>query len=185
MGTAAIGGWDIQSAAGRPVPLVALYHPDAARRLTLATAIVADGGQVVRLGPPAAGLRPSLDGCFDLLAFNAHLGWQERGEFIRLARRIAGSRPMLIFPDRDSLADRMLALGGGADEAVGWIDDPSDVLARLADPLRRARLAAGQLGFDELQIDLIERRLKRAGRLIRLQLCNFDLPANRARVPTD
>ena len=164
-------------------PLVALFHPDAERAAQLATAIVAEGWRVERLVPPAAGLRPWLDSCFDMLVLNPFLGWQEPAEFIRLARSIAGSRPMLILSDRDSVADRLLALRGGADDAVGWTANLPEVLARMAGLLRRARLTAGQIGAGELRIDLIDRRVERAGRLIRLPLREFDLLANLARVP--
>lgn len=77
----------------------------------------------------------------------------------------------------------MAALRGGADDAVGWTGNLPEVLARIAGLVRRSRLAAGQLGCDELQIDLIDRRVERAGRLIRLPLREFDLLANLARVP--
>jgi two-component system OmpR family response regulator len=77
----------------------------------------------------------------------------------------------------------MMALTAGADDAVGWADDPAEVVARIAGLLRRSRMAAGQLGTDELRIDLIDRRVERAGRLIRLPLREFDLLANLARVP--
>lgn len=183
MGPGEEGAGTIYRAADRPAPRVGLYHPDPSHADHLAAAFGADGWQVVRLAPPAAGLRPWLDRGFDLLVLNPFLGWQEPAEFIRLARSIAGSRPMLVLSDRDSLADRMLALGGGADDAVGWTGDASEVLARMAGLLRRARLAAGQLGSGELRIDLIDRRVERAGRLIRLPLREFDLLANLARVP--
>src|SRR3546814_3199875 len=88
-----------------------------------------------------------------------------------------------LLSDRYSRADRMLALGAGADDAVGWAENPIEVVARIASLVRRSRLAAGQLGAGELRIDLIDRRVERAGRLIRLPLREFDLLANLARVP--
>ncbi|MBA3942574.1 MAG: transcriptional regulator [Sphingopyxis sp.] len=77
----------------------------------------------------------------------------------------------------------MTALDCGADDAVGWTGNLPEVLARIASLLRRSRIAAGQLGAGELRIDLIDRRVERAGRLIRLPLREFDLLANLARVP--
>lgn len=165
---------------GRP-PRVAIYHP--ARGSALADAVTAAGYGAALLPAPAGGLRPWLDGCFDLLLINPFLGWQEPSEFVRLARTIAGRRPLLVFSDRDSLADRMAALTAGADDAVGWTDNLPELLARIASLLRRSRIATGQLGEGELRIDLIDRRVERAGRLIRLPLREFDLLANLARVP--
>ncbi|MBJ7440867.1 MAG: response regulator transcription factor [Sphingopyxis sp.] len=118
-----------------------------------------------------------------MLVLNPFLGWQEPAEFIRLARSIAGSRPMLILSDRDSLADRLLALRGGADDAAGWSGNLPEVLARIAGLLRRVCLTTGQIDVGELRIDLIDRRVERAGRLIRLPLREFDLLTQLARVP--
>lgn len=168
---------------GRAAPVVALFHADETRAEPLARAIVTEGWHAQRLAPPAAGLRPWLDGCFDMLVLNPFVGWQEPGEFIRLARSIAGRRPMLVLSDRDSVADRLLALRGGADDAAGWTGNLPEILARIAGLLRRARLTAGLIGAGELHIDLIDRRVERAGRLIRLPLREFDLLANLARVP--
>jgi two-component system OmpR family response regulator len=170
-------------AAPHAAPLVALFNPDTSRAAQLAAAIVAEGWRFERLVPPAAGLRPWLDSCFDMLVLNPFLGWQEPAEFVRLARSIAGRRPMLVLSDRDSVADRLLALRGGADDAAGWTGNLPEILARIAGLLRRARLTAGQIGAGELRIDLIDRRVERAGRLIRLPLREFDLLANLARVP--
>ncbi|WP_439568664.1 response regulator transcription factor [Sphingopyxis sp.] len=163
--------------------LVALYHPRAPRAAVLRGAIEAAGCAARILPPQANGLRPWVDGCFDLLLINPFLDWQEPAEFIRLARSIAGRRPLLVVSDRNSLAERMLALGAGADDAVGWTGNTPEVIARIASLLRRSRIAAGQLGEGELRIDLIDRRVERAGRLIRLPLREFDLLANLARVP--
>ena len=163
------------------VPQVALFHP--ARSESLFDAVTSAGWSAHRLPAPVCGLRPWLDCCFDILVINPFLGWQEPFEFVRLARSIAGRRPLLILSDRDSLEDRMTGLDGGADDAIGWIDDSAEIIARIAGLIRRSRLAAGQLGEGELRIDLIDRRVERAGQVIRLPLREFDLLANLARVP--
>ena len=163
--------------------LVAIYHPLAERAACLRDAIEAAGCEAQILPPQLNGLRHWVDACFDLLLINPFLGWQEPFEFVRLARSIAGRRPLVALSDRESLADRMMALGAGADDAVGWTGNLPEVLARIAGLLRRSRIAAGQLGEGELRIDLIDRRVERAGRLIRLPLREFDLLANLARVP--
>ncbi|UKK86045.1 response regulator transcription factor [Sphingopyxis sp. BSN-002] len=164
-------------------PLVAVYHSTAARAEALGTAAVAAGYEIRILPPPIAGLRPWLDCCFDLVAINPFNEWQDPVEFVRLIRTVAARRPLLVFSDRDSPDDRMSALNGGADDAVGWTDNLPELLARITGLLRRSRIAAGQLGEGELRIDLIDRRVERAGRLIRMPLREFDLLANLARVP--
>ena len=172
----------IGAAAGEDrIPLVAFFHP--ARNEALYDAVTSAGWRAHGLPAPVCGLRPWLDCCFDILVINPFPGWQEPFEFVRLARSIAGRRPLLVVSDRDSFEDRMTALNGGADDATGWTDNLPELLARIASLLRRSRLAAGQLGEGELRIDLIDRRVERAGRIIRLPLREFDLLANLARVP--
>lgn len=85
--------------------------------------------------------------------------------------------------DRDSPAARLTALSGGADDALGWRGNLPEVTARIAALLRRSQLAAGQLGAGDLRIDLIDRRVERAGQLIRMPQREFDLLAHLARVP--
>lgn len=163
--------------------LVALYHPRAERATALGLAVEAAEFTVQYLPQHLDGLRAWVDSCFDILLINPFLDWQEPFECVRLARSIAGRRPLLVVSDRDSRDDRMVALGAGADDAVGWTDNLPEVLARIASLLRRSHIAAGQLGAGDLKIDLIDRRVERAGRLIRLPLREFDLLANLARVP--
>jgi DNA-binding response OmpR family regulator len=160
---------DIAGASDRKL-LVALHHPRPERAGALRVAIEAAGLAVRLLPQHVDGLRTWVDDCFDILLINPFLGWQEPFEFVRLARSIAGRRPLLILSDRDSLDERMVALDAGADDAVGWTGNLPEVLARIASLLRRSRIAAGQLGEGELRIDLIDRRVERAGRIIRLPL---------------
>ena len=160
---------------------VAIYHPT--RAGVLADAVTAAGYDTAVLPAPAGGLRPWLDCCFDLLLINPFLSWQEPPAFVRLARTIAGRRPLFALSDRDSLDDRMAALDSGTDDVLGGTGNLPELLARIAGLLRRSRIAAGQLGEGELRIDLIDRRVERAGRLISLPLRKFDLLANLARVP--
>jgi two-component system OmpR family response regulator len=162
---------------------IAIHHPHAHRAAVLRTAVEA-AGFVVRILPRHIdGLRAWIDACFDLLLINPFLDWQEPSEFVRLARSIAGRRPLLVVSDRDSLDDRMTALEAGADDAIDCTGNLPELLARIASLLRRHHIAAGQLGGGELRIDLIDRRVERAGRLIHLPLREFDLLANLARVP--
>ncbi len=163
--------------------LVAIYHPLAERADALAAAVERAGMAVLLLPAHVRGLRPWVDGFFDLLLINPFLDWQEPFAFVRFARSVSGRRPLLVLSDRDSFDDRMIALDAGADDTIGWTDNLPEVLARIAGLLRRSRIAAGQLGAGELRIDLIDRRVERAGRVIRLPPREFDLLANLARVP--
>ena len=168
---------------GSRKPLVGVYHPRTERADRLCAAIEGAGLAAQVLPSHVNGLGPWRDCCFDLLLVNPFLDWQDPFAFVRLAVLVAGRRPLIAISDRDALDDRMLALAAGADDAVGWTDNLTELLARIAGLLRRSRIAAGQLAAGELRIDLIDRRVERAGRVIRLPLREFDLLANLARVP--
>lgn len=177
-----LGQSDDRAATGPP-PLVAIHHAVAARAERLARDLFAAGFRTLLLPPLATGARAWRDCCFDLLALDPFGDSHDASDLVGVARAIAARRPLLILSDRDSRARRMLALAAGADDAVGWADDPAEVVARIAGLLRRSRMAAGQLGEGELRIDLIDRRVERAGREIRLPLREFDLLTNLARIP--
>ncbi|AQA01011.1 hypothetical protein BWQ93_18370 [Sphingopyxis sp. QXT-31] len=134
--------------------------------------------------PPIAGAaRLWRETGFDLFAIDPFHDGSDPAAIVTLARGIAERRPLLVLTDRDRRADRLLALAAGADDAVGWAADPAEVVARIAALLRRSRMAKGQLGEGELRIDLIDRRVERAGQLIAMPLREFDLLANLARIP--
>lgn len=166
-----------------PPPLVAIHHRNDDRAWILSAALSAAGFAVALL-PPLNRAAPAWhDGGFDLLAFDPFCGPDPPRAQVRLARGIAARRPLIILSDRDHVAERLMAFEAGADDAVGWTDDPAEVVARVARLLRRNGSGLGRLDCDELRIDLIDRRVERAGQLIHLPLREFDLLANLARVP--
>src|SRR3546814_6345827 len=86
-------------------------------RLTTTSTLLPRTMRFLALLPPFAGAASDWrDGCFDCLVLDPFGGTQPPRELILLARGIAARRPLLILSDRDSRADRMLALGAGADE---------------------------------------------------------------------
>lgn len=171
--------------AGRnlPPPLIAIFHPERRMAEQIAAAIGMGGYRCAPLSNPAQGVRGWLECDFALLLLNPFLGWEEPGHFLTLARTIAASRPMLVLTEADDLRQRIIALTSGGDDVVRWQDDCSEILARIGSLLRRSQMATGQYAFDDLRIDLIDRRVERAGRRIRLPPREFDLLANLARTP--
>lgn len=176
-------GHSVGAAASGSPRLVAIHHPLGGRARHLAAAVAAAGFDAALLPPIETDAKAWRDCGFDVLAFAAFHGDRTMAERLHLARGIAARRPLIILSDGDNRDERMAALDAGADDAVGWDDDPAEVVARIAGLVRRSRLAAGLLGGGELRIDLIDRRVERAGRLIPMPLREFDLLANLARVP--
>lgn len=164
---------------------VTLYHAEPAVAARIAAAVVAAGYAVDVLPDPDAGLRPWLGQCFDLLLLGSSAGAAAADPLaaVRLARSVAGRRLLFVLTDCDSRAARLTALSGGADDALGWHCNLPEVTARIAALLRCSQMAAGQLGAGDLRIDLIDRRVERAGKLIRMPQRECDLLAPLARVP--
>lgn len=177
------GGTTAQHDSDKVPPLIALFHPNPGGCAVLIAAIETAGYRCEVLPDPAGGLRRWREARFDLLVLNPFLGWQEPPAFIGFARALAASRPLLVLTHRDTLDERLTALNGGGDDATALSDDPAEIVARIGSLMRRSRIAAGQLACNELRIDLIDRRVERAGRAIRLPLREFDLLANLARNP--
>jgi two-component system, OmpR family, response regulator len=132
---------------------------------------------------PASGLRAWIDQPHDAFVIAPFGGWEEPASMVTLARAIAASRPLMVLAPDGCVEARLVALQAGADDVIGIGADGRELAARLRGLLRRHRLAGGRIECADLAIDLIERRVTRGGRLIRLPLREYDLLANLARVP--
>ena len=171
--------------------LVALYHPEPAVAARIAAAVVAAGYAVDVLPDPDAGLRPWLGQCFDLLLLGSPVDAAAANALatVRLARSVAGRRPLFVLTDRDSRAVRLTALSGGADDALGWRGNLPEVTARIAALLRRSQLAAGLIRMPQREFDLLPhlarvpgRPMSRAALLKAVWRIDFDPGTNRVEV---
>jgi two-component system OmpR family response regulator len=173
------------SQAGGMGAVIAIHHPGAADRCSILKLIERMGQHPLVLGDPAGSghLRQWIDNRFDLLVINPFLGWADPAALMRLARSIAGSRPILAITPHICVNQRLVALGHGADDALALAGHEDEIAVRIAGLLRRGRMAAGLIECADLAIDLVDRRVSRDGRAIRLPLREFDLLANLARTP--
>lgn len=98
-------------------------------------------------------------------------------------RGLVGGRPIMVVTPRDCAIQRVSALVSGADDAIFVDGHHAEVGARLVALLRRTNMAAAHavLSCDDLEIDMIERRVARAGQAIHMPLREFDLLAHLAR----
>lgn len=95
--------------------------------------------------------------------------------------------PVLMLTARAEEADRLLGLELGADDYVVKPFSPREVVARVRTVLRRASpkptTAMEKLRVGDLQIDLTEHNIKRAGESIDLTPTEFEILAALARQP--
>lgn len=96
-------------------------------------------------------------------------------QMLRDLRHEGFTLPVMIMSARDSLEDRVLGLDTGADDYLVKPVAFSELLARLRSLLRRNSKAETVLRFENLQMDLLARKVTRHGEPIELTRREFEL----------
>jgi two-component system copper resistance phosphate regulon response regulator CusR len=123
------------------------------------------------------GLHLALTGEFDLLILDVMLpglnGWQ----VLESVRRAGKEMPVLFLTARDQVDDRVKGLELGADDYLVKPFAFSELLARVRTLLRRGKnsIEATVLRIADLEMDLLRRRVTRAGNRIDLTAKEFAL----------
>ena len=123
------------------------------------------------------GLHLALTGDYDLLVLDVMLpglnGWQ----LLETLRRGGKSVPVLFLTAMDQVEDRVKGLELGADDYLVKPFAFSELLARVRTLLRRGKsnLEASVLRAADLELDLLRRRVTRAGNRIELTAKEFAL----------
>ncbi len=124
------------------------------------------------------GLFMALEEDFDLLILDVMLpgidGWQIMEVLRRLRQR--KSTPVLLLTARDSVPDKVEGLELGADDYLAKPFAYAELLARIRSLLRRSRdVGTTTLRIADLELDLVKRRVKRAGARVELTAQEFAL----------
>ena len=130
-------------------------------------------------GDGASGLQRALETPYDLIILDVML--PEKDGFTVLGElRAKGCRArILMLTALDSVRDRVRGLEGGADDYLGKPFAFAELLARVRVLLRRDATDASQmLRFADLELDLHERKVKRAGQSIFLSVKEFAVLAH-------
>jgi DNA-binding response OmpR family regulator len=113
---------------------------------------------------------------FDLLILDLMLPGRDGLEILRTIRKTGRQTPVLILTARDTVEDRVLGLETGADDYLIKPFAFPELLARIRALLRRnVSSAATELKIADLEMNLITRRVSRAGRQLDLTLREFSL----------
>ncbi|TXJ06933.1 MAG: response regulator [Alicycliphilus sp.] len=125
------------------------------------------------------GLHMALQGSHDLLILDAMLPGID-GFSLLAALRKSRQTPVLMLTARVSVEDRVLGLQTGADDYLVKPFAFSELCARIEVLLRRARdtgesARPTQLRLADLEMDLLRRRVSRAGQRIELTAKEFQL----------
>jgi DNA-binding response OmpR family regulator len=112
----------------------------------------------------------------DVVVLDLMLPKRDGFEVLRDLRAQGFGRPVLILTSRDAVEDRVRGLDGGADDYLVKPFAFAELVARLRALVRR-HLADRELVLraDNLEMDLVARRVVRAGRELGLSLREFEL----------
>ena len=135
-----------------------------------------EGYQVVASANGDTGFRLALSRPFDCIILDLLLPGKEGLQILRDLRKAGQKIPMLILTARDTVQDRVIGLDAGADDYLVKPFAFAELLARLRVLLRRGPgLPETVLQADDLEMNLLERRVTRAGKEISLTLRESEL----------
>ncbi len=139
---------------------------------------LAESGFLTELaGNGVDGLHQALTGDFDLLVLDVMLPGLDGWQVLERLRQGGKQMPVLFLTARDQIEDRVKGLELGADDYLVKPFAFSELLARVRTLLRRgkASLAPTVLRAADLELDLLRRRVTRAGNRIDLTAKEFAL----------
>lgn len=131
---------------------------------------IADDGHAVdwvqRLGDAEASVRTTH---YDLILLDLMLPDGRGLDYLRKRRAAGDATPVIILTARDQISDRIAGLNAGADDYLVKPFDLHELSARIAAVARRCSGNSNPLvQLGELQIDLADRTVKRAGQPVEL-----------------
>ena len=138
---------------------------------------LAEAGFVVDLARDGLdGLHLALNGDYDLIVLDVMLPSLDGWGVLRTVRRSGREMPVLFLTARDQVEDRVRGLELGADDYLVKPFAFSELLARVRTLLRRGKSKEPEvLSAGDLELDLLRRRVTRAGVKIDLTAKEFSL----------
>lgn len=125
----------------------------------------------------AQGLELALQSFYDLVILDVMLPGLDGWQVLRALRSRGLQMPVLFLTARDEVTDRVKGLELGADDYLIKPFSFAELLARVRTILRRGRggVESTTLSVADLELDLLRRRVQRAGRRIDLTPKDFGL----------
>ena len=161
---------------------ILIVEDEANVRETLALNLRAEGYEVATAADGEAGLAAARERRFDLIVLDVMLPGLDGLSVCRLIRKDSNV-PNLILTARGTEVDKIVGLESGADDYIVKPFGLGEFLARVRAALRRASTPStfpsvrDRLEAGDLSLDLISRKVYRAGNELRLTHKEFDLLA--------
>jgi DNA-binding response OmpR family regulator len=122
------------------------------------------------------GERLGVGGSFDAVVLDLMLPGRSGLEVLQALRRARPTMPVIVLTARDELEDKIAGLEAGA---VDYLVKPfslAELVARVRAHLRvLTQASASTLGAEGIEVDLLTRRVIRAGRVVSLSSTEFEL----------
>jgi DNA-binding response OmpR family regulator len=113
---------------------------------------------------------------FDVIVLDVMLPGRDGLQILTSIRKHGINTPVLLLTARDSLEDRVAGLNSGADDYLVKPFAFAELVARIRALLRRGRTAETlRLSVGDLDMDLVTRKVIRAGRSVELTTREFEL----------
>jgi two-component system copper resistance phosphate regulon response regulator CusR len=113
---------------------------------------------------------------FDVVLLDLTLPGRDGLEILQALRQRGMKTPVLVVTARDSLTDRVAGLDAGADDYLIKPFAFAELLARIRALVRRGRVAeTPRLSVGDLEMDLVTRKVTRAGQPVELTVREFEL----------
>lgn len=159
------------------MPRLLLVEDEPKLLRALARGLSAEGYDVVAVGNGDDALARFTDTQpIDAIVLDWMLPGKDGVEVLKAVRRGGHRVPVLMLTARDALDDRVTGLDAGADDYLVKPFEFAELLARLRSLLRRSSSSRETvLDVGELSVDLIERRVTRAGRSVELRPREYEM----------
>jgi DNA-binding response OmpR family regulator len=160
------------------VPRVLVVEDERKVLRGLERGLQAEGYEVVTAATGAEGFAQATAQQFDCIVLDLLLPGRDGLQVLKDLRKRGNKVPVLILTARDTVENRVTGLDAGADDYLIKPFAFAELLARLRVLLRRERQGAETvLRADDLEVDLLNRRARRAGQELPLTQREFDVLA--------
>ena len=157
---------------------ILVIEDDGATAEFVAKGLTEEGFVVDRADNGRDGLFHATDGSYDCIVLDRMLPGMDGMAVLAALRGAQIETPVIVLSALGSPEDRVKGLTGGADDYLAKPFAFAELLARIRLLIRRGKVSAAVqtvLTCDDLEMDLLARRVRRAGRTIELQPREFRL----------
>lgn len=155
---------------------ILIVEDEAKSAESLRTGLTEEGFEVDVARRGDEGLLRARTGAYDVIVLDVMLPHRDGWEVMDELRRVGLAAPVLFLTARDAIEDRVRGLELGADDYLVKPFAFAELTARIRALLRRGPVRSpDRISLEDLEVDLVHRRVTRGTRLLNLTPREFDL----------